>query len=159
MVDTHRHLYNRALQERRDAWEQEQRSVRYGDQSAQLKIDRTTDLHLAATNFSSCQATLRRLNKTFQAFFCRVRRGEKAGYPRFKGRNRFDSFGFKEYGNGLRSTGGACSFLELAESPYVGIVRCKGSSRHTGLLRKPADGMPVSVCNMIRNRFHLPNAT
>ncbi len=43
MLYTHRHLYNRALAERKDAWEQEQRSVRYADQSAQLKVDRTTN--------------------------------------------------------------------------------------------------------------------
>lgn len=52
MLDTHRHLYNRALAERKDAWEQDQRSVRYEDQSAQLKVDRTTNPYLAQTNFS-----------------------------------------------------------------------------------------------------------
>ena len=53
MLDTHRHLYNRALAERKDAWEQDQRSVRYTDQSAQLKLDRTTNPYLAHTNFTS----------------------------------------------------------------------------------------------------------
>jgi putative transposase len=33
MLATHRHLYNRALGERKDAWEVEQRAVRYGEQS------------------------------------------------------------------------------------------------------------------------------
>jgi putative transposase len=31
--------------------------------------------------------------------------GETPGYPRFKGRNRFKSFGFKEYGNGFKIDG------------------------------------------------------
>ena len=47
MLDTHRHLYNRALAERRDAWEQERRSVHYSDQSAQLKVERLSNPYLA----------------------------------------------------------------------------------------------------------------
>jgi putative transposase len=31
------------------------------------------------------------LDKTYKAFFGRVKRGQKAGFPRFKGRNRYDS--------------------------------------------------------------------
>ena len=49
---------------------------------------------------------LARLDKTYQAFFRRVQRGEQAGFPRFKGRNRFHSFTFKEYGNGARLDNG-----------------------------------------------------
>ena len=45
------------------------------------------------------------IDNAFQAFFRRVKAGEKPGYPRFKGRNRFDSFGFKEYGNGFKIDG------------------------------------------------------
>jgi len=45
------------------------------------------------------------LDKAFQAFFRRVKAGEKPGYPRYKGKNRFDSFGLKEYGNGFRLDG------------------------------------------------------
>jgi len=40
-----------------------------------------------------------------QAFFRRVKAGEKPGYPRFKGQGRFSSFGFKEIGNGFRLDG------------------------------------------------------
>ncbi len=40
MVETHRHLYNRALAARKAAWEHEQRGVSYGDQSATLKTQR-----------------------------------------------------------------------------------------------------------------------
>ncbi len=44
-------------------------------------------------------------DEAFQAFFRRIRNGETPGYPRFKGRRRFHSFGFKEYGNGFRMAG------------------------------------------------------
>jgi hypothetical protein len=38
---------------------------------------------------------LARLDRTYQTFFRRVHRGEKAGFPRFKGRNRYHSFTFQ----------------------------------------------------------------
>jgi putative transposase len=45
---------------------------------------------------------LRRVDKTCKAFFGRAQRGEKAGYPRFKGRQRFDSYTFPSYGDGCK---------------------------------------------------------
>jgi len=69
MLDDHRALYNAALQERRDAWRMTETTVRYGDQSAQLKEIRAFDLDHARWSFSSQRATLRRLDKAFQAFF------------------------------------------------------------------------------------------
>jgi putative transposase len=85
-------LYNGALPERRDAWKQRV-SVNYYMQADQLKEIRAAgDLGLA--NFSCCQDILRRVNKAFEAFFRRVKRGEKAGYPRCKSGRRFDSITF-----------------------------------------------------------------
>ena len=93
-------LYNAALQERRDAWKQRV-SINYYDQANQLKEIRAAgDLGLA--NFSCCQDILRRVNKTYEAFFRRVQRGEQAGYPRFQSRRRFDSITFPSYGDGIQ---------------------------------------------------------
>jgi putative transposase len=103
MVETHRHLYNRALAERKNAYEQEHRSVTYQEQSAHLKEERLTHPYLQATNFSSCQATLKRLQRAFENFFRRVQAGEKEpGYPRFKGKYRFDTVVFPAYGDGCK---------------------------------------------------------
>ena len=46
------------------------------------------------------QDVMARLDRTYQAFFRRIQQGEKAGWPRYKGRGRYRSFTFKEYGNG-----------------------------------------------------------
>src|SRR5690606_24695501 len=51
------------------------------------------------------QVAVADLDKAFQAFFRRVKAGEKPGYPRFKGKGWFDSFGLKEYGNGFSIDG------------------------------------------------------
>jgi putative transposase len=101
-VDAHRELYNAALLERRDAWSHSKTRVCYGDQSAQLAEIRAVRPDQAVWSFSSQQATLRRLNKAFDGFFRRVKRGEKAGYPRFKGAARFDSVEWPKDGDGAR---------------------------------------------------------
>ncbi|BCK68812.1 hypothetical protein Srufu_027650 [Streptomyces libani subsp. rufus] len=84
MLADHCELYNAALQERRGAWRHSSKTtVRYGDQSAQLKGIRAFSPEQARWSFSSQQATLRRLNKAFEAFFRRVKSGDTPGYPGF----------------------------------------------------------------------------
>ena len=101
-VDSHREIYNAALQERRDAWRMCRKTVFYGAQSDQLKHIRRDRPDLAVWSFSSQQATLRRLNKAFAGFFRRVRAGEQPGYPRFKGGDRFDTVEWPKDGDGCR---------------------------------------------------------
>jgi putative transposase len=94
-------LYNAALQERRDAYRQARVSLNYYDQANQLKAIRA-DGALGLANFSACQDVLRRVEKTFKAFFRRVKAGDRPGYPRFKPRSRFDSYTFPRYGDGCK---------------------------------------------------------
>jgi putative transposase len=56
---------------------------------------------LGQLNASSIQQLLRRLDKSFTAFFRRLKTGEKPGFPRFKGRNRFKSIEYT-YGDGCK---------------------------------------------------------
>ncbi|WP_030546893.1 helix-turn-helix domain-containing protein, partial [Streptomyces albus] len=104
MLRDHCSLYNGALQERRDAYRHSSRtSVRYGDQSAQLREIRAFDPERQGRwSFSSRQATLRRLDRAFQAFFRRVKAGGTPGYPRFKGVGHFDTVTFPKDGDGCR---------------------------------------------------------
>ena len=102
MLEDHRELYNAALQERRDAYRSHGITVRYGDQSAQLKEIRAVCPDQGRWSFSSQQATLRRLERAFAGFFRRVKAGRKPGYPRFRGRNWFDSVTWPVDGDGCR---------------------------------------------------------
>jgi putative transposase len=148
MLDTHRHLYNRALAERRDAWEQERRSVRYLDQAAWLKTERMTNPYLAQTNFSSCQASLRRLDKTFQAFFRRVQRGAQAGYPRFKGRDRFDTVEFPRYGDGCKITGDRVYFQHIGNVRIVLHRPIQGTIKTLSFTRRADDWYLIVACDL-----------
>ncbi len=91
-------LYNNALAERKDAWQIRQQSVTYCEQANQLKTGKKTNQFLKRVHSQVLQDTLRRLDKTFNSFFRRVKRGEKAGYPRFKGKHRYDSFTYPQSG-------------------------------------------------------------
>lgn len=104
MLRDHCSLYNGALHERRDAYRHASKTtVRYGDQSAQLKDVRAFDPERQGRwSFSSQQATLRRLDKAFAAFFRRVKAGQTPGYPRFKGVGHFDTVVFAKDGDGCR---------------------------------------------------------
>lgn len=118
-------LYNGALQERRDAWRINRESINYFAQANQLKEIRAAgDLNLQ--NFSACQDVLRRVDKTFKAFFARCKRGEKAGFPRFKSHTRFGSITFPSYGDGCKLVD---SKLRLQG---VGLVKVK--------LHRPVEG-------------------
>lgn len=104
MLRDHCSLYNGALQERRDAYRHVSKtSVKYGAQSVQLKDIRAFDPERQGRwSFSSQQATLRRLDKAFTAFFRRIKSGDTPGYPRFRGVNWFDTVDFPKDGDGCR---------------------------------------------------------
>src|SRR6476660_7319959 len=104
MLADHCSLYNGALQERRDAYRHASKtSIKYGQQSAQLKEIRAFDPERQGRwSFSSQQATLRRLDKAFAAFFRRVKSGDSPGYPRFRGVTWFDMVEFPKDGDGCR---------------------------------------------------------
>lgn len=97
-LDLCRELYNAALQERRDAWKLNRINVSYLQQANQLGDIKVNRDDLGNVHSQILQDVLKRLDKTYSAFFSRVRKGEKAGFPRFKSANRYDSFCFPQSG-------------------------------------------------------------
>ncbi|WP_245656132.1 RNA-guided endonuclease InsQ/TnpB family protein [Microtetraspora fusca] len=119
-LEDHRVLYNAALEHRRTAYRKAGVSIRYGDQSGELKYIRADDpAGQGRWSFSSQQATLRRLDKAFAAFFRRVKAGQKPGFPRFKGRGWFDTVEWPKDGDG-------CRWDSQPEHPTATFVRLQG---------------------------------
>ena len=104
-LETGRYWYNNCLAERKDAWENEKKNIGKFKQLARVKDYRKENPYAAQVHSHILQVVVQDLDKAFQAFFRRVKSGETPGYPRFKGRHRFDSFGLKEYGNGFKIDG------------------------------------------------------
>jgi putative transposase len=89
-------LYNAALQERRDAWKCSRLSVRFAQPSEQLPAIKVA--HSAGVYAQVLQDVLRRVDKAFKAFFRRLQRGAKPGFPRFRSHARYDSFTYPQFG-------------------------------------------------------------
>lgn len=117
-------LYNAGLQERRDAYKFERKTIRYIEQANQLPEIKEIRPELKEIHSQVLQDVLRRLDKAFQAFFRRVRSGEKAGFPRFRSRKRYDSFIYAQSGFSVRD-----GKLRLSK---IGDVRIK--------LHRPIEG-------------------
>jgi putative transposase len=140
-----RQLYNVALEQRITAWERRQVSLSRYQQEAELKDLRTEFPTYAAIHSHVLQDVLVRLDRTYQAFFRRAQRGEQAGFPRFKGRERFHSFTFKEYGSGARLDNG---FLVLAKIGRIAVRWSRpleGTPKTVSVCRE-ADGWYVAIC-------------
>ncbi|MBN6054116.1 transposase [Nonomuraea sp. RK-328] len=100
-LEDHRRLYNAALEHRRTAYGKAGVTIGYGEQSAELKEIRKADPGgQGRWSAGSQQQTLRRLDRAFAAFFRRAETGRKVGYPRFKGRGRFDTVQWPAVKNG-----------------------------------------------------------
>ncbi len=101
-----RQLYNAALQERRDAYKKAGRTIGFYKQKRHLpkiraELPEYKRIHSQGLqNVINIRATsvTERVDRAFQGFFRRVKRGQKPGYPRFKGKGRYDSFTFPQAG-------------------------------------------------------------
>src|SRR6476620_9215643 len=124
-------LYNIALEQRITAWQRRRVSVSRFQQEAELKDIRGAFPEYAAIHSHVLQDVLARLDKTYQAFFRRLKAGEKAGFPRYQGRDRYHSFTYKEFGNGATLDNG---FLVLSK---IGRIAVRWS--------RPIEGTPKTV--------------
>jgi putative transposase len=126
-----RWLYNHLLAERRDAWEARQESCRLYDQQATLPTLKTERPSLASVQSQVLQNVAVRIDLAFQAFFRRVKAGETPGYPRFRGKGRYDSLTFPQVPVGCRLDG-EDKRLRIAN---VGLVKI--------ILHRPLEGTPL----------------
>jgi len=139
-----RTLYNVALEQRITWWRRGQGvSATCFQQEAELKTIREVFPEYAAIHSHVLQDVLARLDKTYQAFFRRVAAGEKPGFPRYQGRNRYHSVTYKEYGNGARLDNG---FLVLSKIGRIAVrwSRPVEGSIKTVTVSHEADGWYVS---------------
>ncbi|MEP7284912.1 MAG: transposase [Chloroflexota bacterium] len=105
VLDVCHHWYNMCVEDRKVAWELEKRSVSKGEQEKTGIRYRATFPRAKAVFSQTMQVVCDDVDKAFQAFFRRVKAGQTPGYPRFKGYRYFDSFGFKQYGMGIKLDG------------------------------------------------------
>src|SRR5260221_1583918 len=130
------------MEQRIAAWQRRRVSVSRYEQEAELTAIRAEFPEYAAIHSHVLQDVLARLDKTYQAFFRRLQRGEQAGFPRFKGRTRWTSFTVKEYGNGARLDNG-CLVLSKIGRIAVHWSRPLEGMPKTATINREADGWYV----------------
>jgi putative transposase len=138
-----RTLYNTALEQRITLWRQRGVSLTRYQQEDELKDLRAEMPEYASIHSHILQDVLARLDKTYQAFFRRVAHGEKAGFPRFHGRERYHSFTYKEYGNGARLDNGHLVLSKIGRIAVRWSRPIEGSIK-TVTISQEADGWYVS---------------
>ena len=104
ILESQRQLYNAALEERIGAYNKTGVTRTYLDQTKALTEWRRSDAEASALPLCLQRATLKRLDEAYRGFFRRIAKGGKPGFPRFRGKGWFDSFGFRQFeGITLRS--------------------------------------------------------
>jgi len=91
-------LYNTALEQRITTYKQKKSTMSRFMQNKQLPELKTAFPEYQKVGAQVLQDGLERLDKAYQGFFRRVKNGGKAGFPRFRSRDRYDSFTLKQTG-------------------------------------------------------------
>jgi putative transposase len=128
-----RWVYNNTLAYRKDAWEKDQSAVKRfetQDRLPQLKLDKP---ELKEVYSHVLQNVTLRVELAFKAFFRRAKTGEEPGYPRFKGKGRYDSLTYPQLGYGIKD-----GKLHLAK---IGDIKIK--------LHRPIEGR-IKTCTIRR---------
>lgn len=135
-----RELYNAALQERRDAYRKAGKSVSVYEQMRSLPKVKAVRPEFKKVHAHVLQGVVTQLDRAFQGFFRRVKQGVTAGYPRFKGQDRWNSFAFKQVWDNSRGTWfGPGKVLDTGRIylPNIGNVRMK--------MHRPMEGKPKTL--------------
>lgn len=138
-LDHTRDLYNAALEERASYYRKTGKSIRYMDQTRSLTTLRK-DAEFAVFPTSLQYWPLRKVELAFTAFFRRLKAGDKPGYPRFRSKSRFDTFGFThKLGDGWQLFGSRL-YIKGIGRVRMGLHRPMPSKPVTCLIKKDGAG-------------------
>src|SRR5260221_1317383 len=96
VLDRCRELYNAALQERKEAYKYASKTISYYEQQNDLPDIKEIRPEYKDIGAHVLQNVLKRVDKTYRDFFRRCKIGQTPGYPRFQGKNRYDSFTYPD---------------------------------------------------------------
>lgn len=122
ILESQRQLYNGGLEHRIGAYRKAAKAVTLYTQMAEL-----TELR-QEPEFANVPANLQRwtlcqIDEAYKGFFRRVKvKGEKAGFPRFRSKSRWNSFGFAEF-SGIQIKGKRLYFKGMASGLRMHLHR------------------------------------
>lgn len=144
-----RFVYNHFLAERMEQYRETGRAPTRFQQDKSLTILKQELPWLRVPDKNALQRTLRDLDAAYQNFFCQLKKGEKAGYPKFK-RKRSHRNSYSTVNNKEKNT------IRLSEAkihlPKLGWVKCRISKEVIGriisatIVQNPSGKYFVSIC-------------
>ncbi len=138
-IDECRLLYNQLVCARVQAWEKNKESLSRYDQNKMLPLLKEQHNGFVQVYSQVLQQVCERVDLAFKGFFRRLKEraktGEKAGFPRYKGQNRYDSITYPQFSNGCRLDD---------KGLRMGKIGCVRIVQH-----RPLDGIPKS-CTITR---------
>lgn len=132
-----RWLYNSSLEQRIYEYKTHKKSISFYTQKKELPLLKKELPEFKQVYSQVLQNVMERLDKAYQAFFKRLKKGEKAGFPRFQGKNRFNSFTYAQSGFQLKG-----KILKLSK---IGEIRIKSHRKMNG---------KVKTCAIIHKNGH-----
>ena len=133
-LDGCRWLYNHFLEQRKTSWESGKKSLSRYEQTKTLPGLKKEHEFLNDV-FSQClQDVSTRIDLAFRAFFRRIKSGDKPGYPRFRGKFRYDSFCYPQSGFKLLD--------KTVQLSKIGNIKIK--------LHRPTEGK-IKTCTIKRS--------
>jgi len=114
-----RWLYNYCIEERREAWKKNKMSLSCFDQINNLSKLKRNRVSLNNVYAQVLQEVIKRVDLAFKGFYRRVKNKEKPGYPRFKGKNRYNSLTYPQLGFVVDTEG---SNIQLSK---IGVIYVK----------------------------------
>ena len=121
ILESQRLLYNGALQHRIGAHRRIGKTPTLFDQFAEL-TELRRDPSYREVPVTLQRWTLKRIDDAYAGFFRRLKSDGKAGFPRFRGKGRWRSFGFREF-SGVRLDGNRFRFKGLPGSLRIHLHR------------------------------------
>jgi putative transposase len=98
------------------------------------------------------QDVLARLDKTYQAFFTRVKTGQTPGFPRFQGGHRYHSFTYKEVGNGAHLDHGLLVLSKIGRLAVRWSRSLEGKPKTVTISHEPDGWYVIFSCAEVPER-------
>ncbi|QQK78530.1 transposase [Salicibibacter cibi] len=135
-----RWLYNTALEQRIYEYKTHKQALSLYTQKKELPQLKQAFPVYKSVHSQVLQNVIERLDKAYQSFFNRLKKEEKAGFPRFKGKKRYHSFVYPQSGFSLKG-----KYIFLSK---IGDVRIKKHREVRG---------DVKACTVIHKngKFHV----
>lgn len=115
------------------------KSINYYDQQNELPALKELFSEFKQVNAMALQDVLRRLDKSFNNFFRRIKSGQKPGFPRFKSRERLTSITFAQHRADIKN-----NRINLSK---IGLVRVV---QHRAII----DGGQIKNCTVNKSGNH-----